>query len=73
MTNMLTGTIAAQLNDVGGQFLQLWLDGAYSMLMFWVNFVIANFALILAFVVVGLLVRYWRKKINSSKGASVVN
>lgn len=72
MTNYLTGTTSTQLNDVGGSFLQLGLDGAYSMLMFGVNFVIANFALILAFVVIGVLVRYWRSKIGALKGASVI-
>jgi len=72
MTNYLTWTTSTELQNVWGDFLQLGLDWAYSMLMFWVNFVIANFALILAFVVIGILVKYWKWKIWASKWASVI-
>lgn len=70
MTNYLTGAEATQMYDAWGKLLQLWVDSSYSIMMFWINFSIANFTLILLLIVIAIIVGFGRKKIFGWKRQS---
>lgn len=65
--------ISNQLTAAWGQMLQVWVDGSYTILLFGINFSVANFALMIALIIIGIIVAFGRKKLFwNSRWASVV-
>jgi len=69
----MTGVEATSVTNMGGSFLQLGVDGTYSMAMWGLSFVTANFVLILVTIALGAIIVYAKRKIGGAKkGGSVV-
>jgi len=68
-----TNPDAQAVIDAGGDALQLWVDGNFSLMMFMLSFIQWNFALILILVVIALVAGYFINKwFKKSKGTSKV-